>query len=94
VPPVWILPDAGWQIVRTSAFNAKKDKYMKGEHGYDPMQPDMHGILIVHGPAFQKDGRVVPPAENIHIYNLLCAAAGLQPVTNDGDDRLVRALMR
>lgn len=93
-PPVWILPDLGWHVVRASAFNAKKNNYMKGEHGYDPVQPDMHGILIVHGPAFQNDGRIIPDTENIHIYNLLCAAAGLQPVANDGDGRLVRTLMR
>ncbi|MFT3870968.1 MAG: alkaline phosphatase family protein [Nibricoccus sp.] len=93
-PPVWILPDPGWHVVSTSWFNSKKDKYMKGEHGYDPAQRDMHGILIVHGPAFQKDGRVIAAAENIHIYNLLCAAARLQPARNDGDDRLVHGLMR
>lgn len=93
-PPVWILPDAGWNAVSTSWFNSKKDKYMKGEHGYDPAVPDMQGILIVRGPAFRKDGRVIASAENIHIYNLLCAAAGLQPAANDGDDRLVRGLMR
>lgn len=94
VPPVWILPEAGWHVVRAGAFNAKKDNYMRGEHGYDPAVPDMHGILIVHGPAFRSGGLEAPAAENIHIYNLLCAAVGLQPAANDGDDRLVRALLR
>jgi hypothetical protein len=32
--------------------------------------------------------------ENIHIYNLLCAALKLQPAPNDGDDRLVRAALK
>lgn len=94
LPPVWILPDLGWHVVRASWFNAKKDNYMKGEHGYDPALSDMHGILIVNGPAFRDDGRVIEPIENIHVYNLLCAATGLRPASNDGDDRLVRALLR
>jgi hypothetical protein len=32
--------------------------------------------------------------ENVHIYNLLCAALGLTPAPNDGDDRLVRTMLR
>jgi hypothetical protein len=32
--------------------------------------------------------------ENVHIYNLLCAAAGLKPAPNDGDDRLVRVALQ
>ncbi len=93
-PPVWILPEIGWHIVRRAGYNSKRDSYMRGEHGYDPQHQDMQGILIVRGPAFRADGTVAPPAENIHIYNLLCSAAGLKPACNDGDDRLVRQLMR
>jgi hypothetical protein len=36
----------------------------------------------------------VNAVENIHIYNLLCAALDLKPAPNDGDDRLVRATLR
>lgn len=92
-PPVWILAAEGWHVERRSAFNAMKDRYMKGEHGYDPALPDMHGILIVNGPAFRSDGAVVDETENIHIYNLLCAVVGLTPAVNDGDDRLVREFL-
>jgi hypothetical protein len=28
--------------------------------------------------------------DNIDVYNLLCAALGLKPALNDGDDWLVR----
>jgi predicted AlkP superfamily pyrophosphatase or phosphodiesterase len=92
-PPVWILAAEGWHVERRSLFNATRDRYMKGEHGYDPALVTMHGILIVHGPAFRAGGAVVEPVENIHIYNLLCAATGLRPATNDGDERLVRSLL-
>ena len=93
-PPVWILADEGWHVERRSLFNAMRSHYLKGDHGYDPsVVKSMQGILIVHGPAFKTDGTVIEPVENIHVYNLLCAATGLQPAPNDGDDRLVRAFI-
>ena len=92
-PPVWILVDEGWHLQRRSWFETKKAAYPKGEHGYDPAFKSMQGILVVHGPAFRADGGCIGPVENIHVYNLLCAAAGLRPAINDGDDRLVRTLL-
>jgi predicted AlkP superfamily pyrophosphatase or phosphodiesterase len=93
VPPVWIVADEGWHLDRRAWFNAKRDDYMKGEHGYDPALDSMHGILIAQGPSF-KSGVTVGPVENVHIYNLLCAALGLTPAPNDGDDRLVHTMLR
>jgi len=94
IPPVWILPKEGWSVVRRSYFNTVKDHFTKGEHGYDPAYTSMRGILIVNGPAFKTGGAAIEPVENIHIYNLLCAALHLAPAPNDGDDRLVKALLR
>lgn len=91
-PPVWILVDEGWHLQRRSWFKAKLGAYSKGEHGYDPAFKSMQGILIVHGPAFRTGGACIEAVESIHVYNLLCAAAGLKPAANDGDDRLVRTL--
>jgi hypothetical protein len=36
---------------------------------------------------------LIDAVENIHLYNLLCAVTNLMPAPNDGDDRLVRALL-
>jgi predicted AlkP superfamily pyrophosphatase or phosphodiesterase len=91
-PPIWILPDEGWNVMRRSLFNAVLTRFSKGQHGYDPTLPSMHGILIASGPAF-RTGVVTGSVENIHIYNLLCAALGLQPAPNDGDNRLVEAAL-
>ncbi len=93
IPPVWIVPEAGWRIQRRSTFLAVKDDTLKGDHGYDPAVQAMQGILIASGPSF-KSGAVIEPVENIHIYNLLCAALGLKPAPNDGDARLARAMLR
>lgn len=93
LPPVWILADEGWRVERRTQFDSTRDRYVKGEHGYDPKLATMQGVLIVHGSAFRTDGARIEPAENIHIYNLLCAAAGLRPAPNDGDERLLRAFL-
>jgi predicted AlkP superfamily pyrophosphatase or phosphodiesterase len=96
--PVWVLPEEGWQVVARATFErftksyAPAD-YIQGDHGYDPALPAMHGIFIASGPAFRR-GVEIPAVENIHVYNLLCALAGLQPAPNDGDDRLVKSALR
>ena len=93
VPPVWIVPAEGWHVVRRTLFNKARAKFLKGQHGYDNAFASMRGIFIAHGPSF-KSGVVLDPVENVHIYNLLCAALGLTPAPNDGDDRLVKAVLR
>jgi predicted AlkP superfamily pyrophosphatase or phosphodiesterase len=94
IPPVWVVPEEGWEIFQRSTFTGYLANFHKGQHGYDPVYPTMHGILIASGPAFRAGGLVVDSVENIHVYNLMCAALGLQPAKNDGDDRLVKALLR
>ncbi len=93
IAPVWILPERGWQVMRRSLFEKVRLKFLKGDHGYDPADADMHGLFIASGPSF-KAGVVTESVENIHIYNLLCAALRLRPAPNDGDDRLIRAALR
>jgi predicted AlkP superfamily pyrophosphatase or phosphodiesterase len=66
----------------------------KGDHGFDNASRDMHGILIANGPSFRSDGAVLDPAPNVDIYNLMCAVLHLTPAPNDGDDSLVRAMLR
>ena len=67
--------------------------YSKGNHGWDPATPNMGALFIASGPSFRR-GVTIPDVENIHVYNLLCAALGLKPAPNDGDQRLVRAALR
>ena len=93
VPPVWIVPAEGWHVVRRSLYHQALTRFLSGQHGYDPAYESMHGIFIAHGPAF-KSGVVVDAVENIHLYNLLCAALALTPAPNDGDDRLVKTVLR
>ena len=92
-PPVWIVPEEGWEIYFRSRFAVYRNSFNHGDHGYDPAFPSMRGIFIANGPSFRR-GVELPEVENIHIYNLLCAALHLKPASNDGDDRLVKAVLR
>jgi predicted AlkP superfamily pyrophosphatase or phosphodiesterase len=92
-PPVWIVPEEGWEIYFKARFESFRKTFNKGDHGYDPSFTNMRGIFVASGPSF-KAGVVIDPVENIHIYNLLCAALKLQPAPNDGDNRLVRAALK
>ena len=94
IPPLWVVFEEGWRIdTRAAAQRPRKGGLpLRGDHGYDPAFPTMHGLFIASGPSFRR-GVVLPETENIHVYNLLCAAADLRPAPNDGDDRLVQAAM-
>ena len=43
------------------------------------------------GPKF-KSGVVVPPFENVHVYELICKVLGLRPGSNDGDPKVTAAV--
>lgn len=93
IPPIWLVPDEGWCIMSRENFTKYQSHFDRGQHGYDPALPSMHALLIAHGPSIRPGVRI-PAVANIHLYNLMCAATGLKPAANDGDDRLVRAFLR
>jgi predicted AlkP superfamily pyrophosphatase or phosphodiesterase len=94
IPPVVLIADDHWNIESNKDWARRAATYVKGSHGWDPALPNMGALFIASGPSF-KHGHAFADVENIHVYNLLCAALGLKPAPNDGDDRLVReALVR
>lgn len=92
-PDVWLLPDEGWHVLRRAEFERMRDRFLRGDHGYDPRLATMGAFFLAQGPSFET-GVVVDEFESVHVYNLLCAALGVQPAANDGDDRLVRTVLR
>lgn len=93
IPPVLLLTDTGWCFERKTGWPALRQRYSKGNHGWDPATPDMGALFIGHGPAFRRQV-LLPAAENVDVYPLLCAALGLQPAPNDGSDGLARAALQ
>lgn len=95
IPPVIALADDGW-LVQT---RAQRDRWIangggaRGEHGFDPALPSMHGVFVAAGPAF-RSGLRVPAFESRHVYELLCRVLGIRPAKNDGDAGVTRAMLR
>lgn len=88
IPPIVLVADEGWMIIREPLTPITRGLFQKATHGFDPALPSMGAMLIAEGPAFKK-GIQLPPFENIHVYNLLCAILDLPPAKNDGDRRLL-----
>jgi len=92
ISPIILIADVHWNIESKLGWPKRQPTYSRGTHGWDPATPDMGALFIANGPAYCQ-GLRIGAVENIHIYNLLCATLGLTPAPNDGDDRLVRAVL-
>ncbi|XP_071323646.1 ectonucleotide pyrophosphatase/phosphodiesterase family member 1 [Trachinotus anak] len=70
----------GWQ----AALESGNVKYCSGGfHGSDNVFSSMQAIFIGYGPGF-KNKTVVPPFENIELYNVMCDLLGIRPAPNNG----------
>lgn len=58
IAPLWIIPKAGWALVKMEEMNLKEAKakgavyHPRGLHGYDNEHPLMRAIFVARGPAF------------------------------------------
>jgi predicted AlkP superfamily pyrophosphatase or phosphodiesterase len=94
VPEVMGIADDGWHITtRSRLAGASAEEFSGGNHGYDPKHRSMHGLFVAVGPQF-KTGLVVPPFENVHIYELICRVLKLKPAPNDGDPEVTAGFVR
>ncbi|KAK5663176.1 hypothetical protein OQA88_6593 [Cercophora sp. LCS_1] len=95
IAPLWIIPKAGWALVKMDEMNLKAAKakgevyHPRGLHGYDHEDPLMRAIFIARGPAFphQPNSRVAV-FQNTEVYNILCDSVGIVPASNNGTLRL------
>ncbi|XP_053193105.1 ectonucleotide pyrophosphatase/phosphodiesterase family member 1 [Scomber japonicus] len=80
----------GWQ----AALNSKEIKYCKGGfHGSDNLFTNMQAIFIGYGPGFKRQ-TVVPPFENIEVYNLMCDLLEIRPAPNNGTHGSLNHLLK
>jgi len=64
-----------------------------GTHGFAHALPSMGALFVAAGPDIAP-GRVLPPTQNIHVYELLAALLGVRPAPNDGSPDSLRAVLR
>lgn len=87
IPEIVCMAEVGYSLTDNPAR-----KGPLGQHGYDPEDPSMHGLLIVAGHRVQsgKLGLV----NNLEIYGLMCRLLGIAPERNDGEDTLHQQVIK
>ncbi len=71
-----------------------RGRIIAGEHGYDPIIPDMGATFYAWGPAF-KQGLQIPAFENVNVYPLIAHLLGLkitEPV--DGSLKVLQGTLK
>lgn len=87
VPAIFCLAETGWEILAPD-----QTAWTGGDHGYDNAAPEMQALFIAHGPGVVP-GRRVSSLRNVDVHTLLGRLLGLEIPTDDGDDRLARAVL-
>ena len=90
ITDIVVVADSSYSIVWRKK---KRDDYVGGTHGYDPVNRDMHGIFFAKGPAF-KEAYKLATFKNVDIYGLICHILGLEPAANDGDFSRVSGMLK
>lgn len=83
VPPLLGVVDEGWTVGTPEQLADAVERWSYGQHGFDNLAPSMRAIFLARGPHFRR-GLVVPPFENVHLYEVMCRVLGLTPAPNDG----------
>ena len=66
----------------------------RGNHGWDPVDPAMHGIFVAAGPQIKRAGSI-PAFDNVHVYSFLAALLRLrQAPRGDGDPAVLAPYLR
>src|SRR5262245_13897446 len=92
LPDIIGIADDAWHVTTRAWLEQDQGRIPGGMHGYDPRHRSMHGLFIAAGPQFRAG--IVPPFENVHVYELICKVLGLQPASNDGALAQTLALLR
>jgi predicted AlkP superfamily pyrophosphatase or phosphodiesterase len=93
ITPIIGVAEEGWKITTHARADSSRATAWGGDHGFDPELVSMGAIFVAAGPAFRQ-GVVVPPFQNIHLYALMAHILGITPVKTDGSLDSVRALLR
>lgn len=92
ITPLVAIADEGWMMT-TRAAAARSGLPRGGTHGFDNQLVSMGALFIAAGPDF-REGLVVAPFQNVHVYDLLARLLGVIPAPNDGSSDSTRALLR
>lgn len=87
VAAIICLAEPGWVVIS----GTPQYPVAGGNHGWDNEMADMNALFLAHGPAIAK-GKTLPLFDNVDVYALVAALAGVKPLANDGTPQLVKAV--
>lgn len=93
IPEIVAIADVGWLIGSRARAEEMDGRVPLGMHGYDNAAREMHTIFLARGPSF-REGAVVEPFSNLHLYELMAHLLAVEPAPNDGSLDSVRAVLR
>ncbi len=93
VPDLIVIAEPGYTLLNESYKDRFLNSLPAATHGYDNAEKAMHAFFAAHGPAFKSE-EVIPPFQNIHIYELMSHLLGVKPAPNDGTLDSVRTVLR
>jgi predicted AlkP superfamily pyrophosphatase or phosphodiesterase len=93
IQPIVAVADEGWMVTTRAIASRAGGRMSRGMHGYPPDVPSMRAIFLARGPEF-KQGVVVEPFQNIHLYELIAHLLRLTPAPNDGVLDSVRTVLK
>jgi predicted AlkP superfamily pyrophosphatase or phosphodiesterase len=85
---VSIVADSGYSLYWSYAI-----ANVRGTHGYDNANKDMHAIFYATGPDF-KENYVKESFQNIHLYPLLAKLLKIQPAAIDGNFDSIKDVLK
>lgn len=65
----------------------------KGDHGYEPDDPDMTALFLANGPRFRRDAKIPAKFDNVDLYPMLAGLIGVTPLPNDGNPATLAPLI-
>ncbi len=83
-------------LLADSAYSMTWPDYkltVRGNHGYDNLNTNMHGIFYAIGPAFKTD-YLQPAFENVNLYELMAKILKIIPAKNDGNIDAVKGMLK
>ena len=90
-----LIADEGWMMYKYDHLEEYNGKLpVKGMHGYNPDNINMHAIFYAYGPKFKR-GIQIDTFELIHIYQILCEILGIRPYKNiDGKLEVLKPIFK
>ena len=90
-----LIADEGWMMYTNDHLEEYDGKLpIKGMHGYNPDNMNMHAIFYAYGPRFKK-AMEIDTFELIHIYPILCELLKISPYKDiDGRLEVLKPILR